>query len=189
MIRAIIFDCFGVLTTEGWLSFKLNHFGHDTDYTREASDLRKQVDGGRLDYSDFVRRITEMAGITAEKFRQAVERNAPNEPLFDLIATELKPKYSIGLLSNAGADRLIQLFGEEKTKLFDAVALSYQTGMVKPQAGAYRDIAEKLEVEPQECLFIDDQERYCTGARDTGMQAIWYKDFDQFKAEIEEILG
>jgi FMN phosphatase YigB (HAD superfamily) len=41
----------------------------------------------------------------------------------------------------------------------------------------------------EECVFTDDREDYCEGARAVGMQAILYKNFTQFRADLEKLLS
>ncbi len=132
MIRAVIFDCFGVLTPGGWGS-------------------------------------------------------QPNAELFDYIATRTKPHYKLGILSNAGADRLRELFTDEQVALFDAVSLSFQIGAAKPERHAYEHIAEKLDVTPAECVFVDDSADYCEAARAAGMQAIHFQTTADFCREFEQL--
>jgi FMN phosphatase YigB (HAD superfamily) len=189
MIRAVIFDCFGVLTSDGWLPFKRRHFGHDAGLEAQATDLNKQVDAGLADYDEFITSVADLAGVSASDARGAIENNVANDDLFDYIESHLAGQYKLGFLSNAGANWLQELFGSERVKLFDAISLSCDTGYVKPHEQAYREIARKLDVAPEECVFIDDQERYCSGARDVGMQAIVYRDFEQMRAELDRILS
>jgi putative hydrolase of the HAD superfamily len=189
MVKAIIFDCFGVLTSEGWLAFKAGQFGHDEALQRQATDLNKQADTGLISHEAFIRAVAELADIPVAEVRAAIDVNAPNEQLFTHIANRLKPNYKLGLLSNAAANWLKELFTDEQIKLFDAISLSYEAGLLKPHPGAYEKIAEQLAVEPESCVFIDDQERHCTGAREAGMQAILYKDFEQMKTGLEKILA
>jgi len=61
-------------------------------------------------------------------------------------------------------------------------------GVVKPQPEIYYSALSKLGVEPAEAIFVDDVEKYCEGARQLGMQAIQYEDFDTFRAKLENIL-
>ena len=188
MIRAFIFDCFGVLTTDGWLPFKEQHFGHDQELEQEATNLNKMTDAGLLSYSDFVNKISKLSGKDEQHVRSNIESNVANQELFDFIST-LKPKYKIGMLSNAGSNWLDKLFTPEQLSLFDEQGLSYQTGHLKPSADAYHHIASSLNVEPSECVFIDDIESYCEAARDVGMKAVWYQNFAQTKSDIEKILA
>lgn len=189
MIRAIVFDCFGVLTSDGWLPFKKKYFSHNPELDRQATDLNKQVDSGLADYTQFIQAIADLAGVSFEAARKAIEGNVPNDELLDYIAERLKPHYKIGLLSNAGANWLDRLFRPEQVGLLDATALSYETGNIKPSPEAYQAIVDRLGVEPEECVFVDDQEKYVTAAREFGMAAIWYRDFAQFKHDIEKLLS
>lgn len=188
MISAIIFDCFGVLTSDAWLPFKNKHFGDDRELFQQASDISKQSDAGYITYQDFLAGVADLSGMPFEDVEQAIENNVPNEPLFAVIR-ELKPKYKIGFLSNASAHLLDELFSAEQVTLFDAVSLSYETGFAKPDERAYDNIAERLGVLPEECVFIDDMERNCTAAREAGMQAVWYQDFEQTKTDLLDLLS
>jgi putative hydrolase of the HAD superfamily len=188
MIQAIIFDCFGVLTSDGWLPFKRKHFGRGTPAESQVTDLNKQVDAGLSDYDEFITTVADLADVPRPEAKAAIENNVANEELFTFITDELKPQYKIGLLSNAGANWLDDLFKQHQTKLFDAVCLSCDTGYVKPQPEAYLAAARSLGATPEECVFVDDQERYCTGARDVGMQAIHYRDYKQFRGELDKLL-
>ncbi|HEX7368490.1 MAG TPA: HAD-IA family hydrolase [Candidatus Saccharimonadales bacterium] len=189
MIRAVIFDCFGVLAGEDWLPFKQRHFGHDQRLNDVASDLRSQVDAGLKPPSEFIAEIARMADVPEVEVRKSVEGNAPNKALFDYIEQYLKPHYKIGMLSNAGGDRLHELFTPDQVDLFDAVALSYETGVVKPNPQAYRIIAERLGVLTGACVLVDDQERYCAAARAAGMQAVVFETFAQMRPDLEKILA
>ena len=188
MIRAIIFDCFGVLTTDAWLPFKQQHFGDDLMLFQQATDINKQADGGSITYDDFLSQIGELASVPTTEVRRAVSNNLPNKELFDYVS-QLKKKYKIGLLSNASADWLPELFTAEQIGLFDATALSYETRATKPMPQAYEIVADRLGVPIGDCVFIDDQERFVTGAREAGMQAIWYKDNEQLLAELSALLA
>lgn len=189
MIKGIIFDCFGVLASDGWLPFKNKYFGHDSKLFEEAGELNRQVDTGLKSHSEFIARIAEMAGVTEQKVVYYLEHNVPDEDLLGFITWELKPKYKIGMLSNAGGNWLNDIFTSDQISLFDAVVLSYDTGMVKPQPEIYKLGALKLGVKANECIFIDDQERYCVGAESVGMHAIKYDNLLQLKTDLIAILS
>ena len=188
MIRAIIFDCFGVLTTDGWLAFKAAHFKHDPNLWAQATFLNRQVDSGQITYDSFVAGIAELSGVAKAEVHRVVENNAPNEQIFTALPA-LKQQYKIGFLSNAGDNWLERLFGAERMAMFDVVCLSCDTGFVKPDIRAYEHIAELLGLEPGECVLIDDQQVYVAGAIEASMKAIHYQDFDQTWAELKKLLG
>ena len=188
MIKAVIFDCFGVLVTEAWLPFKAKYFGDDESKFQAASEIARKANAGLIGQQDFIEGIAELAGLTAEETLSAISQNVPDEALFKQIR-ELKSAYKIGFLSNIAADYLNRMFGREQLDLFDAICLSFENGYVKPQPQAYLAAAEQLDVEPGECILVDDQERNVTGARNTGMQAILYTDAQQFKKDLDKLLA
>jgi putative hydrolase of the HAD superfamily len=52
---------------------------------------------------------------------------------------------------------------------FDAIVLSFEVKVKKPQPEIYRAALDALDVPPSAALFVDDQAHYCDGARDLGM--------------------
>ncbi len=132
MIKAIIFDCFGVLITD---------------------------------------------------------REGKNQELLDYIV-DLRKNYKTGLLSNISIGGLGARFSpEELTHHFDAVVASGEIGYAKPEAQAYEITADKLGARLDECVFIDDREDYCAGAKGVGMQAVLYQSFDQMKQDLSRLLA
>lgn len=188
MIKAIVFDCFGVLTADGWLPFKNKYFSDDEELFDKASKLNRQANAGLISYQDFVTEIAKLAGVSEEKVRYSVEHNLPDEAMFEYIAS-LKPKYQIGLLSNASGNWLPRIFSEGQINLFDAISLSFETGHIKPYPEAYQDILDKLGVEASAAIMIDDQARHCHGAEEAGLKAVLYEDLPQLKREIEIIIN
>jgi HAD superfamily hydrolase (TIGR01509 family) len=112
-----------------------------------------------------------------------------NRPLLDL-AADLKKTYKIAVLSNTGSTRLSDFLPPENMALFDAVITPEQSPQyVKPAPEAYLAVAEKLEVEPEACVMIDDLAALCQGARAVGMQAIEYISFAQLKRDLDVLLS
>ncbi|MEX2202637.1 MAG: HAD family hydrolase [Actinomycetota bacterium] len=54
----------------------------------------------------------------------------------------------------------------------DAVILSFEVGAAKPSPEIYRAALERLDVEAEDALFVDDQAGYCDGAAALGIQAV-----------------
>jgi len=187
MIKAIIFDCFGVLATEAWLPFKTRHFGHNPDLYNQASQLSWHADVGEMTYQEFLKAVAALAHITPEQANREIARNVPNEPLFAYL-DELKKHYKLGVLSNVVSGYMDNIFTPQQLARFDSISKSYENGFRKPQAEAYEIIAKQLGVEPPECVFVDDQERQVAGAREAGMQALLYQDIEQLKRDLPKLL-
>ena len=85
----------------------------------------------------------------------------------------LRPPYRLAVLSNADItleDRIRNDYGIYD--LFDEVICSADVGLAKPDAAAYRLAAERLGLEAEECVFIDDTKPNVAGAQEVGMAAI-----------------
>lgn len=188
MIHAIIFDCFGVLTTDGWKQIREEFFADDPASLQHSIDIDKAVNAGMMDYAAFINEISAMTGLAATELRSRMNGSAPNAALFEFIRDKLKPTYKIGMLSNAADNWLDELFEPWQVELFDQVVLSYQAGTVKPDPVMYQTIAQRLGVDEQECVFIDDSERYADAAKTTGMQAIWHQDTGRTITQLREVL-
>lgn len=132
MIKAIIFDCFGVLTNDGWKEIR-EEYCTNPEKLQEAHDIDVAANNGGMNYDDFITRITLLTGLSTNEVNHRIDTRCNNEQLFNYIRDTLKPKYSIGLLSNATDNWLSDMFEPWQVQLFDAVTLSYAVGAVKPQ--------------------------------------------------------
>ncbi len=189
MIKAVIFDCFGVLARDGWIPYRAKYFGDNKDLFDQVSSLQKQVDVGIVSFEDFTETISQISGVDVLTTRQLLKDNVANDDLLGYIRENVKPKYRLGMLSNAGANWLGRIFKSDDVKMFDEIVLSFQTGFVKPDPRAYQAILDKLGLQADECVFVDDVESYVTAAREIGMQAVWYKDFEQTRDDLNKILA
>jgi putative hydrolase of the HAD superfamily len=76
-----------------------------------------------------------------------------DEAMLTLLRTLHAAGVPTGLLSNSwGGEYPREMFAE----LFDAVVISAEVGMRKPEPQIFRHAAELLGLEPAECIFIDD---------------------------------
>jgi epoxide hydrolase-like predicted phosphatase len=189
MIKAIIFDFFGVLVTEGFKQFRDTYFPDDAVKRRQSIVLFNKHDTALISREQLESSLADLAGIDQKVVTGYLGDNKPNTSLINYIRKELKTRYKIGVLSNSGDDYIRQMLAPEDVKLFDDVVLSYKHGILKPQLEIFEMSAKRLEVKTDECIFVDDSSSHCKGARQAGMKAIFYQDFSQMKADLEEVLS
>lgn len=120
MIKAVIFDCFGVLTDDGWKHLREEFWGDDSDNMRRAYDMDKAVNAGFMEYDEFVHEISQMSGLKEPEVKRRINGVSPNRLLFEYIRDELKPKMRIGMLSNAAGDWLNKLLNRGKLNCLTA---------------------------------------------------------------------
>lgn len=189
MIKAIIFDCFGVLAEDGWTPFKRKHILHDPKLVAEVARLGALSDRRVLSYEETIQAIAKLLKVNIQELRQAVDKKKPNVELLELIANELKPHYKIGVMSNANYDVINELFEIEQAKLFDAHVLSYETQLLKPDKKMFELMAKRLGLEMSECLFVDDQERHCMAAESYGLSSLQYINYEDFLDKLPRKLS
>ena len=67
--------------------------------------------------------------------------------------------------------------------------ISAEVALHKPEPEIYRQSAERLSVEPADCLFVDDLRENCEGAEAVGMTAILHRDAGETIARLAELTG
>lgn len=188
MIKAIIFDCFGVVISDGF-DDAYRRAGGDPDKDRHfIKDVMYQSDSGRIPTSIPV--IAARLGINNDEWKQIADDGRKiNYSLLEFIL-ELKKDYQIAMLTNVGSAGVRRFFPEGLLeKYFNPIVESGVIGFAKPEARAYEITADKLGVRLDECVFIDDRPEYVEGAQHVGMKTILYTDFQSFKKELENVLG
>lgn len=187
MIKAIIFDFFGVLTSDLWREF-IDGLPSTADVKR-ARELNHQYDAGLINLDEFLSQVEEATGQRPQLVEKLLDNETTkNTALLDYIV-ELKSNYKIGLISNIGTDWITSKFlNTQEQALFDDMVFSYMVGTTKPDPEIYTMACERLGVEPEQTVFIDDIAEYCEASRGVGMQAIHYRSFKQLKADLESVL-
>ena len=69
----------------------------------------------------------------------------------------------------------------------DGGVFSCDVRVIKPDPEIYKILFEKYGLIPEECLFIDDQEPNVLKARELGMAAVQYIDYEQARAETDRL--
>ena len=114
----------------------------------------------------------------------ALERGECSDTEFEqALAAELRT----ALLSNSwGATEYPRA---DFPTLFDAVVISSECGMRKPEAEIFRHAADLLGLRPEQCIFIDDIEANITAAQACGMTGVHHVEAAQTAAALEDLLG
>jgi epoxide hydrolase-like predicted phosphatase len=196
--RAVFFDFGGVLTTSVWDSFAAflrsegldpetikNLFRHDPE---ALADLRG-LETGELTEGEF-----------EDKFGRRLGLKDP-EGLIDSMFAGMQPDEEMvaackqirgagmltGLISNSWSTEHYDR--DLLTELFDTAVISAEVHTHKPEPEIYRLAAERLEVQPEECIFVDDLRENCEGAEAVGMTAVRHRNAAETIARLTELTG
>lgn len=194
MIKAVIFDIGGVLVNKSpVLREILDEFGlkEGEIYDYYLETLRK-LEVGEIDEPTFWQLFTKKFNITksvpnpSPLIKRYKEEIKINEGTLE-IKSHLKRKgFKLAALSNTippHADYLKTLGVFEN---FDVVILSNEVGLLKPDPKIYELILQRLDVNPEETIFIDDDPNYIKGAEKVGIKGLVFLDARQLKKDLEK---
>jgi epoxide hydrolase-like predicted phosphatase len=111
----------------------------------------------------------------------------PDQAMLDAVAAAKRAGVRTGLISNSwGRGRYDRSAFPE---LFDGWVISGEEGMRKPEPAMYRLGAERIGLEPAQCVFVDDLPFNLKPARELGMATVLHRDAKQTIPELEDLLG
>ena len=186
MIKAIIFDYFGVISSDDyWRYVKQDKNTDESTF----SNFANAVNLGKIRWQEFIEKVSESTNTSVAQVEKMYAAEQIN-PLVVGLIHELHKTYKIGLLTNAHHDFIDPLLKDSHLiNLFDDVTVSSRLGIIKPDPMIFQYALEKLEVKANEVVYIDDLEKHIKAATQLGMQGIWYRDYSQFKADLDAILS
>ena len=198
-MRGLIVDFGGVLTTNVFDSFKAfgEAEGLDPQTVKrafredpEALALLRRLERGEIEVEEFEPAFAERIGVARSE--GLVERLfggiGPDQRMLDAVRRAGDSGICTGLISNswgAGLSYDMSLLDE----LFEAIVISGDVGMHKPEPAIYMLGAERLGLRPEECVFVDDLRENCQGAEEVGMTAVLHRGADSTVPALEKLLG
>ncbi len=198
-VRAVFFDFGGVvarLNRELLADFEVRHGLPEGSFLKALYTIPewKAVEVGEGTEDDWfaavTRKLDELAGrplpdISEER---ATMWRTLDEDVLRLIQ-RLRLRYGVGLISNATPRLEAELRNHHKIDgLFKVIVNSARVGMAKPDVRIYQLAADRIGVEPQACVHIDDLKHNVDGAREAGFQAIHHRgDFAALERELHSL--
>ncbi len=187
-IKALVFDNFGVLMDVVYSSLRQIL---PSDARGELLKILDNADTGLISADDQLSQIKALLNRYqlngADEVARAIQRSKRNDELIDFIIKS-RSNYKTALLSNVSAVIWNYYTPEMLNKLFDVQVLSYQEGMMKPDHRIYQLTCNRLGVQPDECVFTDDNQANVIAAREVGMHGIVFTDNKSYFEELQEII-
>jgi epoxide hydrolase-like predicted phosphatase len=194
----LIVDYGGVLTTDVFASFRAfceaEGIAPDTvrDHFRahpEARGLLEALEVGAISEAEYEPQLAAVLGVGAtgliDRLFGGME---PDAVMLEGVRAARRAGVRTAMLSNSwGDDRYDRAQLEE---LFDAWVISGEVGIRKPDPAIYVLAAERLELEPAACVFVDDLPGNLKPALALGMGTVLHRgDAAATLAEAGELLG
>ncbi|MFQ6102210.1 MAG: HAD family hydrolase [Anaerolineae bacterium] len=198
-VRAVIFDYGGVLmrtidpTPRRELERRLGLPPGGATKLVFESLLWNEVQLGRVSSAEFWADVGQRAELSAEglaKFRRTFwAGDRLDEELVALIRHLRDEGYRTALLSNAPTSLPQHLERLGIADAFEVVVVSGCEGLMKPDPAIFHLTLERLGVEPQQAVFVDDMVHNVDAARELGIHTVQFVDLATSLAELEALLG
>lgn len=194
MIKAVIFDMFETLITHyesplymgkqicADIGISEPRFREIWDTTDEDRTLGKKT------LEEVIEEVLTVNGRYSRELFETIirKRKLSKIECFDHLHPEIIPMLTalknanikIGLITNCYFEERDVIKSSVLYDYFDAVCMSCELGVKKPDAAIFRKCVQELDVSPDECIYVGDGGSYeLEAARAIGMhpiQAVWY---------------
>jgi len=197
-LRAVLFDYGMVLSTPPVLSAHrdlIEIFALDTDiFDRCYWASRHAYDAGQYVGETYWQKVASDAGVslTAQQIHNLIEADilmwsGINAPMLEWARSVGRAGFKTGILSNIGFELATAMENNFPwVAEFKYTIWSCRLATAKPDPKIFRSAQEKLQVAPQEILFIDDREENIRAARKAGFLGIVFKDLSQLRHDLNE---
>lgn len=198
--RGLLLDFGGVVTTDFFASLGAHceRLGLPHDRFRDlvtadpvGRKLYRQVERGELSQPEFERRIAPLLGVEPDGLVRGLLADLRPDPLMtDAVAQARAAGIRVGVISNSwGTAPFDPYAGYRLDEQFDAVVISSDVGIRKPDPAIYLLAADKLGVAPALCVFVDDIPSNLGPAREVGMAVVHHVDPVRTIRELERLFG
>jgi putative hydrolase of the HAD superfamily len=204
-VEGLLLDYGGVLTTSVAESFgafcRVEGITIDVfrdvflSVVREPDSIFARLETGVMDQDDFDVAFARLLGdacgvpIAAQGLKQRLFAEVrPDDSMLDTVRAARAAGIRTALVSNSwgGHDYPPEIIDGG---LFDATLISGHIGLRKPDAAIYLLAAERLDVKPRDCVFVDDLKQNVEGAEAVGMTGIMHRETAGTIRTLEQIFG
>jgi putative hydrolase of the HAD superfamily len=207
-IEVVVSDFGGVLTTplvQSFMAFQ-DQTGISTEVLGRAMQAAAEENGenplfemerGEITEVAFLEKLTDclepLLGHRPEmhRFKEIYfEALDPNPPMIELMRELKAAGYRMAMLTNNVREwEPLWRSMLPVDEIFETVVDSGFVGCRKPESKIYSLTLERIGAPAESCLFVDDVEVNCEGARRAGMTAVHFRDNEQAIAEVRALLA
>jgi epoxide hydrolase-like predicted phosphatase len=195
--RGLLVDWGGVMTSNVFDTFRAfceaeglspetigERFRHDP----QSRELLVGLETGELAEEEFEPRFAAILGVSPDGLIDRLfSGGAPDATMLDAVRRARAAGARTGLISNSWGTRRYDR--ELLSELFDGVVISGEVGMRKPTPEIYVLGAERIGLQPSQCVFVDDLPFNLKPAAELGMATIHHRDAAGTVTTLERLLG
>ncbi|MDD3159724.1 MAG: hypothetical protein PHQ98_02035 [Candidatus ainarchaeum sp.] len=184
-IKAIVWDIGGVLLENPFIGeFWKNKEG--------SEELRHKFGSGKITKTEFINQASKMLGIPKKNFIEEYGKAYfPIKKINEVFKIFLSFEGKNYLFSDTNPIHLefIKLKYPEIFKKSENIFMSSKIGYRKKDLESYDILINKIDLLPEEILFIDDSMEIINLAKKKGISTILYNNPKQLKKELKEKLN
>jgi len=182
-IKAIIFDMVGVL-----LFVKKNYspLSQDEINASNIESLYNHTDDKKL-LADIKDKLN-LDEIELENALKCIPKKFEKFEALWKILPDLKKKYDLAVINNGNALAMKYWRQDFDFSIFNFFVNSAEEGVKKPDPRIYLLTCQKLGVDPQNCLFMDDALENVTPAKTLGMTTLWWDKNNSREENLAQFL-
>jgi putative hydrolase of the HAD superfamily len=201
--KGLVCDYGGVLTSSVTESFADFCRAEDIDVelfrhavlgaARTDDSLFARVETGTITQEEF---DTALATLLTDSCGKTIASDSLKQRLFATMKQDLRMQDAVAfaraqgirtaLVSNSWGGR--DYPADVLERLFDVVLISGEIGLRKPDPAIYARAASELQLEPSECVFVDDFRVNVEGAEAVGMAGILHRATEETLKKLEGFL-
>ena len=206
MIRAVLFDLHGVLTSSPWATLASVGTGAGRtqeevlavmlgDYATDDDHPWHRLERGEIGIGEYLPAVLALAAeagveLDFNQLRGFNERIV----VHDRVVAEVRSLRERGIRTGIVTNNVREASGWRSLlpvhELFDTVVDSCEVGVRKPNPAIFTIALERLGgVAPADAVFLDDAPGNVVGARAAGLQAILVDDVEAALSELKALLG
>jgi putative hydrolase of the HAD superfamily len=182
--RCAVFDFFGVISAEvapPWLAGLF-----PAERVKQIRDtLFVAADRGDISQDELFAQLTTLTGINREDLLAEWNARAKVDPAMVALIRRLRGTCRLGLLSNAAGPFVRSIIDAHALEpLFDAVIISAEVRMAKPEPAIFRAMLAKLDAAAGDAVMIDDNPDNIAAASALGMHTVLFRSCAQLEQEL-----
>lgn len=189
--EVILFDLGGVLADLGSPATGMGLAIDDAAFWKIwiGSPTARALENGQLEEWQFLQRFPGELGLT-DGPREFLERfwrwRLTLYPEILPLLRSLKPRAKLALLSNTNSLHWHMVTQQAPLPdLLDAVFLSFELGLSKPDAGIFQEVTAKLDLPPGKVFFLDDSALNVEAARAVGLRSAQVSGVAEMMAALQ----
>ena len=197
MIKAVIFDLWETLGTKNvGISKSLQDrfdiektpdFMHLYETAVQLKEWKSEEEMAVHFLKEFkVEQNQENIQYVIDLFKQGIERATMFNGMSDLLDS-LKKNYKLGFISNTTVFESAVLDKWGIREMFDVTSFSWELGLKKPTKEIFDITLQKLGIDPEEALFIDDGKNNIAKAKEYGLNGIVFESTKQLQEELKKM--